>query len=130
MRSMRLTDDRLAVGRRGGGRLPQGGDVRRQPADRRSLLGTQDRRLGGEEAGVLGLELFLFGQRRFPLPLERAGHQPVLGLDRIELAEGTLGFVTRSFEPLRPVPVALCPLGLKALRPPGGSLPGPRAPAH
>jgi hypothetical protein len=118
MRSMRLADDRLAVGGRGGGCAPQGGDVRSQPANRRSLLGAQDRWLCGEEAGVLSLEARLFGQRSLPLPLERAGHQPGLGLDRIKLAESTLRLVLCPLEPL-------CPLGLKALLRPLSSPPGP-----
>jgi hypothetical protein len=56
-----LAEDRLAVGRRGSGRVPQRGDVRREPANRRALLGAQDRRLGGEKAGMLGLKALLFG---------------------------------------------------------------------
>jgi hypothetical protein len=119
-------DDRLAVGGRGG--APQGGDVRSPPANRRSLLRAQDRRRCGEEADVRGLEAFLFSQRALPLPLKRAGHPAVLRLDRLERAEGALGFVTRPLEPLGPVRVPLGPLGLKAPRPPVGSLAEPRAP--
>ena len=78
---------------------------------------------------VLGLETRLFGQGLLPLPLERARHQPVLGLDGIVLPARPLGLVAGALEPLPPMPIERRSFGLADRRRAPGSPRSPPAPA-
>jgi hypothetical protein len=79
-------DDALALllGRRV--RPPQRGKILGQGADRGEFRRAYRRRLLAQNPVVLGREPALLGQRLFPRALERARHQPVLGLACIVLA--------------------------------------------
>ena len=62
-----------------------------------------------EEAVVLFLRLPLLPQRRFPLPLQSRGHQPVLGIDRPVAPLGALGLVLLPTDGLLPIPLQPLP---------------------
>src|SRR3954451_11203313 len=69
----------------------------------------QDKRLRTAPALVFLFDRFHGAQLVFPGPLQRARHQPVLGLDRVVLAPGPLGFVAGALAPQ-------CPLFLQPVR--------------
>jgi len=94
----------LAVHRRRGVRLPQGRQVRCKPADVLRLHGVQRPQLGEEQALVVLLQPLGLGQRRFPAPLQLAGDQAVVGVDRVILPLGQPRLVAGALEtelPLR-----------------------------
>src|SRR3954447_22178217 len=63
----------------------------------------QDERFRAAPALVLLFDRFHGAQPLFPGPLQRARYQPVLGLDRVVLAPGALGFVAGALAPQRPL---------------------------
>ncbi len=124
-----LPHDGLAI-RRGGGRgVPERRDLGGQPPDRRPLLGGEDGRLLGLEAGMVRPQGRFGGQGFLPLAFQGAGDQPALGFDRLVLAGGPFDLVLRSFQALLPMPVQVPPLGLQIVGHPQADLPGSPAPA-
>ena len=107
----------LAVGDGGRRRGPQGRDVAGQGADRGQLGGRQPGRALPLVSLVLLTQVCPFGQRGFPLALELAGHQAVLGLGQLVLAPRPVAEEFRAFQPLPPDPVDLGAAGLDL---PGG----------
>lgn len=97
-----LSHEGFAVCGRGGRRLPERQDIRGEVADRLPLFGREEARLLAQEPMVVLLEVLLRGQRRLPRPLQRARHQPVLGLDGEVLPRRPVGLVPRPFQALLP----------------------------
>ena len=65
---------------------------------------------------VLGLQARLLGQGLLPGAFERAGHQAVLGLDRVVLAPRPIDLVARPFQALLPVTLQRRAFGLEVGR--------------
>ena len=62
---------------------------------------------------MLRLETGLLGQGLLPVPLERARHQPVLGLDGGVLPARALDLVSGALQPLPPMAIERRALGLE-----------------
>ena len=91
----------LLLGRRLG--PPKGGKILGQILDGGQF--GRARRLGPLplKALVVGQETRLLAERRLPILLQRAGHQPVLGLDAGVTAAGLIDLVLRPFQALTPM---------------------------
>src|SRR5215213_2023233 len=93
----------LALGRGGRRRIPYPRQVLTQNLQRAPIGLAQDERLRAAPPLVFLFDRFHGAQLLFPGPLQRARHQPVLGLDRVVLAPGPLGFVAGALTPQRPL---------------------------
>src|SRR4051794_884853 len=99
----------LALGRGGRRSVPYSWQVLAQNLQRAPIGLAQDKRLREAPLLVFLFDRFHGAQLLLPGPLQRACHQPVLGLDRVVLAPGPLGFVAGPahaaapllFQPLR-----------------------------
>src|SRR5439155_16576983 len=96
-------DDPLAVSRRRRRDLPQRWQLPGQGPNLLTLHGRQTFGLAAAEARVLFLQPTLLLQGLFPAPLQRAGHQAVLRLDRIVLPACPLDLVTGPLQLLLPM---------------------------
>ena len=107
--------DGLALGLRRCVGAPERRQILRQIADR-GQLGCRGsllaRALG---ALMLRLETGLFGQSLLPVALERARHQPVLGLHRSILPARALDLVSGALQPLSPMAIERRALGLEVV---------------
>src|SRR3954454_20722696 len=93
----------LALGRGGHRRVPYSWQVLAQNLQRAPIGIAQDERLRAAPSLVFLLDRFHGAQLFFPGPLQRARHQPVLGLDRVVLAPSPLGLVAGALAPQRPL---------------------------
>src|SRR3954454_14792747 len=99
----------LALGRGGRRSVPYSWQVLAQNLQRAPIGLAQDERLRAAPPLVFLFDCFHGAQLLFPGPLQRARHQPVLGLDRVVLAPGPLGLVAGALAPQ-------CPLLLQPVR--------------
>src|SRR3954464_15003424 len=93
----------LALGRGGCRCVPYSRQVLAQDLQSSLILFAQDERLRAAPSLVFLFYHFHGAQLVFPGPLQRARHQPVLGLDRVVLAPGPLGLVAGALTPQRPL---------------------------
>ena len=118
--------DAFAVRRRGRHRMPHLRQVLAQSLQRCTIISAQDQRLFTPPAIVLLLDRLDRTQLLLPSPFQRTGHQPVLGLDRIVLALGSLGLIPGALAPQPPLPLELprLPVQLPKRRQRNGDLVG------
>src|SRR4051794_2063974 len=93
----------LALGRGGRRRMPYSRQVLAQDLQPSLISIAQDERLCAAPLLVFLCDRFYGAQLLFPGPFQRACHQPVLGLDRVVLAPGSLGLVAGALAPQRPL---------------------------
>ena len=97
----------LPVGRRRGGGMPDSRQVLAEGLQPCVFRHADNGRFFQAPAGMLLLDRFDGAQLLFPGAFQRAGDEPVLGLDRIVLATRPLGLVASPFSPERPLPLQL-----------------------
>jgi hypothetical protein len=95
--------DRLPIGGRGIRRSPQRRDIAGETGEHLSFGVVQRRRLLALEAVVRLIDPALLDQRLFPAFLQFAGHQTVLRLHGMILAECPVHFVLGALQALLPV---------------------------
>src|SRR3954471_4043952 len=93
----------LALGRGGRRSVPYSWQVLPPNLHRAPIRIAQDERLRAAPSLVFLFDRFHGAQLLFPGPLQRARHQPVLGLDRVVLTPGPLGLVAGALAPQRPL---------------------------
>ncbi len=102
----------LAVGLRGGRRVPDPREVGGQGLDRRPLGRGEGGRLLLGEPLVVRFQPGRLGERGFPVSFQLPGDEPVLRFGELVLAAGPVGGVAGALEPLPPQLVQHGPLVL------------------
>ena len=106
----------LALNERGRWRMPERRQVMSELANLLALHGSQQKRRRFGQQSMLSLQLFYLSQLLIPLPLQAAGHEAVVRVDRFVATTGQVRFVLRPLNLTLPLLIDLLGVGFHPIQ--------------